>query len=110
VSGRDGTVTIERPRGDVRVDVLAAAVTLAIDTPVDATIFTTHDPIRLEMRAALPVTIDAATSDGGAIDARAFDLAAESRDGETRLRHSFGETARVSMRNRRGDIVIAQAK
>jgi hypothetical protein len=110
VSGRDGEVTIERPGGEVRVDLLAAIVSIVLTKPVDVTVLTTRDAVTLEMTGELPISIDAAALEGGSIDARTLGLTPETIEGGARLRHTFGNAARISIRNRRGAIVIAKTK
>jgi hypothetical protein len=109
VRGSAGTFSIDRPQADLRVDVRRASVEVTIDRAVPVTIFTTDRPITLRLDP-VAVEIDAMTTDGGRIDASAFGVTPDVATDETRLRHAFGDSARVALRNRRADIVIAPRK
>ena len=59
------------------------------------------------------IEVDASASEGGQVQASDFDLVAEKSDRTSRLAHVFGErkkSARIVLRNVRGDIVIGKRK
>jgi hypothetical protein len=109
VSSIGGETTIERPQHDVHLDGRRTKTTVLLDRAVPVTLFTTEATATLTLAGALPIALDVAAM-SGEIDAAAFELTSEELDGNARLVHAFGTTARVAIRNQRGKIVIAARK
>jgi len=77
----------------------------------DLTIITTDEPLRLTLGPDPSVTLDAVISGGGALRAGDFNLQPTKQDRESRLKATLGKgSARIVLRNARGDIVIGQRK
>jgi hypothetical protein len=112
ITGRDGKVTIDNPGGETRVEVRTADVQVTLRKPIVVTLLTADRPLRLFLDSAAAVAIDAVATDGGRITSEEFALAPIDGDHEQRLQHNFGAAAapRVTLRNLRGNIVIAKAK
>jgi hypothetical protein len=109
LTGTNGTFTVINPRGEVQIDARNAGVTVALDAPAPVTVTTTGAATRLILDGKVPIELDAATEQG-AIDATAIGLTPDVRDGDATLRHAFGDRARVTLRNTRGEIEIASRK
>jgi hypothetical protein len=127
ITARAGTVTVERaaaavrltgtmaqfdvtaPRGSVRIDARMARVNVTLDAAVPVTAVASDTTLHLNLADDVPIALDAAAM-RGTIDAREFALAADVTDGDARLRHDFGQAARVSLRTERGAIVITRRK
>lgn len=114
VSGTRGGVTIEHPQQSVKVDVLRAEVVVTTKAAVPMALITSQEALKLVLDGPPGVSIDAVTNSGGAIRADDFKLTADksSSSDEMHLAHAFGSGAapRISLRNSRGDIVIAASK
>jgi hypothetical protein len=109
IAGTAGQVVIDRPDAATDIDGRRLEVTIILARPAPVTAVTTERTLRLLFDGAPPVTIDA-RSEGGTIDARAFDLTPErTADGE-RLRHRFGDAAVLALRNAGGAIVVGRTK
>ena len=104
-----GDLTIEHPREAVHLDTRRTAVTLVLDRAVPITAISADGPVALRLIGNVPIALDAAAIEG-LISAEAFGLTPERTRDESRLQHQFGDTARVSIRNTRGPIVIASGK
>lgn len=108
-SGIGGEIVIERPRAAVDIDARRMHVGLTLDRAVPVTVFSTEVRIDLALDAGLPVTLDVVTEDG-TIDASAIGLAADARDGANHLLQTYGDDARVVIRDHRSGIVITSGK
>jgi hypothetical protein len=111
VGGNDGRIALVDPREIAKVDVRRAEVEVSLGRPVPLTLLTTDDTLRLILDGPPSITVDAVAS-LGRVRAEDFQLSAESGDQESRLTHTFGagNSARVSLRNLRGDIVIRNSR
>ncbi len=110
VSGTDGEITIARPRGPLEIDVRRTTVSLAIDEPVAGTVFTTERSVDVAVAPGVPFSVDARTVDGGAIRAQGLGASTEILPTGATLVHTIDDVPSIAIRNRRGDIVIAEAK
>jgi hypothetical protein len=112
VSGSSGRVTIDGPRAETRIDVRRTEVQVTLHAPAPITILTTDSPARLLLAGNVPIAIDAVTTGSGRITATEFGLSPETTNGEQRLTHTIGSasSARVTIRNQRGHIVIGRVK
>jgi hypothetical protein len=113
IGGTRGGVTIDHPKGTVKVDVLRAEVLVTTGVAAPMVLVTSQEALKLVLDGEPAVAIDAVTS-GGEIRAEDFGLIADkgaSAD-ERHLAHTFGSgaTPRISLRNAKGDIVIAKRK
>ena len=85
----------------------------ALSAITAVTALTTDEPLRITLEDGINIDIDASASAGGHVQASDFDLVAEKSDRISRLAHVFGEkkkSARIVLRNVRGDIVIGKRK
>jgi hypothetical protein len=112
VSGQGGEIIITDPGGEVRVDVRRTQIEVTLTRAVPMTIITSEEPLRLLLAGEPAVVVDAAIAGSGSIDADDFGLTATTSQDQTELTHAFGAgaTTRVSLRNRRDDIVIRKMK
>lgn len=110
IGGVNGQVTVDRPQGETRIDGRRTDVTVTLAAAVPITVVTTDRPLRLLLDGPPPVTIDATATEGAAIDASEFGLAADRSERDQRLTHAFGDGARVALRTQRGAIVIGRSK
>jgi hypothetical protein len=112
VSGQNGDIAIVDPGGEVRVDVRRAGVEVTLVRAVPMTIITSDEPLRLLLTGEPAIVVDAITTGGGSIDAEDVGLTATTVQDQTELTHAFGDPAgvRVSLRNRRDEIVIRKTK
>jgi hypothetical protein len=114
ISGNRGGVTIEHPRQSVKVDVLRAEVMVTAQAAVPMALITSQETLKLVLDGSPAVAIDAVATSGGAIHADDFGLTPDkgAASDEVHLAHAFGSGTlpRISLRNTRGDIVIAQRK
>jgi hypothetical protein len=98
----------------VKIDVLRAEVMVTAQAAVPMALITSQEALKLVLDGAPAVAIDAITTAGGAIHADDFGLTPEksASSDEVHLAHAFGSGAlpRISLRNTRGDIVIAARK
>jgi hypothetical protein len=111
VGGSGGRVELDGPTDDSRIDMRRAGIEVRLAAPVGLALLTTDEPIELTLDGPPPIVLDAiATS--ASIDADAFALTPNASGADARLSHVFapGATARVSLRNLRGDIVIEKVK
>ena len=111
IGGERGRVEIEAPASETRVDVRRAEVEVLLRAAVPLTLVTTDEELRLMLDGPPAILLDA-VAPNGEISTPGLDLKAETADREARLTHAFGEhaTARVSLRNLRGEIVIRMTK
>jgi len=113
ISGTGGSITVTDPRAETNVDVRRAEVEVTLLGAVPLTLVTTDESLRLLVGGSASGAIDAITTDRGEIQAKEFNLTAETSTDERRLAHTFGAGAHaplVVLRNQRGDIVIRKAK
>jgi hypothetical protein len=94
------------------VDVRRSEVQVTARDAVPMTLLTSDNPLRFLLAASPAIAIDAVTTEPGRITATDFGLTPVSADGEERLDHTFGSgaSARITIRNLRGHVVIAQVK
>ena len=111
VGGERGRVFVELPKSETRIDVRRAEVEVMLGAAVPMTLVTTDEELRLVIDGSPAVAVDAVAV-SGEISTPGLDLKPEASERESRLAHTFGEnaSARVSMRNLRGPIVIRMAK
>jgi hypothetical protein len=111
VGGERGRVLVESPTSETRVDVRRAEVEVLLGAAVPLTLVTTDEELRLVLDGPPAVVVDAAAV-SGEISTPGLDLKLEASERESRLAHTFREnaSARVSLRNLRGPIVIRMAK
>jgi hypothetical protein len=111
VGGERGRVVVESPAGETRIDVRRAEVEVLLGAAVPMTLVTTDEELRLVLDGPPAIAVDAAAV-SGEIATPGLDLKPEASERESRLTHTFREnaSARVSMRNLRGPIVIRMAK
>jgi hypothetical protein len=106
VRGADGSIRIDDPTREVKVDMRRADVEVATAGAAPITIITTDQTARLVVRPNASFALDALAIDS-AIQAADLGLTPESADGDAKLMHTFGAgKTRVTIRNTRGDIVI----
>ncbi len=112
VSGQNGAITIDSPRAETTLDLRHTAVTLTLAAPVPLTLVTTDEALRLTLVGPPLITLDAIGRAGSTMHLEGFDFEPERLDSETHLLHRFGDAhaPRVSVRNTRGEIVIARRK
>ncbi len=104
-----GGVRVENPKSDVRIDVRRTTVDVLLDAAVPVTVFTSQESIELQIDPSRAVTIDA-RADEGTIVAADLGLSPDTGDEAMTLRHRAGDAAQITLRNQRGEIVIAQRK
>jgi hypothetical protein len=113
VGGTGGEVIVEQPGDEVRVDTRRAEVELVLERAVPATVITTDEVLRLVLLEETAVAVEAIAARGD-VNAVEFGLTAAKSDDAATLKHAFGaagaKTARVLLRNERGDIVIRKRK
>ncbi len=111
IGGERGRIRIESPASETRVDVRRAEVEVVLRDAIPLTVVTTDEELRLQLEGTPAIRLDA-VAPSGEITTPEFDLKTETVDGEVRLTHAFGEnaSARVSLRNLRGEIVISKTK
>lgn len=106
VRGADGSIRIDDPTREVKVDMRRADVEVATAGAAPITIITTDQTARLVVRPNASFALDALAIDS-AIQAADLGLTPESTDGDAKLMHAFGAgKTRVTIRNTRGDIVL----
>lgn len=110
LTGTNGQAVVDRPMAETTIDGRRLDVAITLATAVPVTAMTAERPLQLLLDGAVAITIDAATSDGGAIDGTAFDLTPEKSERGERLLHRFGDAAPVALRNQRAAIVIGRSK
>jgi len=115
VSGESGSLRLVSPAKEFNVDVRRMLVEVTLAAAVAGTVITTDEPLRLTFGArpngAPNVSIDAAVTEKGSIQAGDFGLTAKEKDGESRLKAVIGEAGpHVVLRNLRADIVISLRK
>lgn len=110
VGGDGGQIRVERPVKETKIDIRRATVDVTLAAAIPLTILTSDETIRLVLDGAPPIELDAIASNGN-IDAADLGLTPEKSERATRLTHAFGgKTARVILRNSRGDIVLTKVK
>ena len=109
VGGVNGSVRVEHPEDEVRIDVRRTGVAVVLDRPVTVVAFSTERRVELTIGPRVPVTVDAVTIDGP-ITATDLGLLPETVERGARLRHRIGDDAMVALRNQRSEIVIARGK
>jgi hypothetical protein len=110
LTGTDSDVRLEQPRAPVRMEMRRSEIFAALDQPMPLTVYTTERPIRVEIRDALPISLNAMTTGDRRIDASALGLSPEFDARESRLIHRFGSDAEIVLRNQRDVIVITKRK
>lgn len=112
VSGSGGEVDVIDPLGELRIDVRRTEVTLTVSHAVPMTVITSDEPLRLFLDGPPSVVVDAVVAGSGDVVADEFGLTPTTAQDETSLTHAFGTepTIRISLRNRRDDIVIRKRK
>ncbi len=111
IGGERGRILVEAPGNETRVDVRRAEVEVLLRKAVPVTLVTTDEELRLLLEGPPAIKLDA-VAPNGQISTPELDVNVETSDREARLAHTFGDnaTARVSLRNLRGEIVIRMAK
>ncbi len=110
IGGEGGHLRLDRPRREVRIDIRRAPVDITLAAAAPVTVIGSDEPLRLTLDGPPPVALDAWASQRS-IEAVELGLDVERSERGARLTHRFGAaTARVVLRNARGDIVIARAK
>ena len=111
VTGSGGRIDLTHPTEESRIDMRRTEVTVTMVAAVPLMLSTTDEPLTLRLGEAAAINVDAIATEGK-IDATAFALTPVAGDREQRLAHPFAPaaTARVSIRNLRGDIVIGKTK
>jgi hypothetical protein len=110
LTGTNGQAIVDRPMAEITIDGRRLGVAITLATAVPVTAMTAERTLELRLDGAVAIAIDAATSEGGTIDATAFDLTPETVERGERLRHRFGDGAAVALRNQRAAIVIGRSK
>jgi hypothetical protein len=111
ITGSGGSLAIEDPREAVHVDTRRTSVDVMLARVVPLTILTTDEPLRLRLGENPSFQLDAIATDGGTISAESLGVVPERIDEETRVRHTVNSgSVPVALRNRRGTIVISEAK
>ena len=112
VTGTGGSVTIDNPRQETKVDMRQTEVEVTLRAAVPLTLLTTDETLRLLLDGPPAVAIDAVASEGGKITADDFSVTPKHDDQEQRLSQTFGAASapRVTLRTLRGDIVLGKVK
>jgi hypothetical protein len=111
VTGSGGSLAIEDPGDAVHVDTRRTAVDVTLTRAVPLTILTTDEPLRLLLRERPSFQLDAIATDGGTISAEPLGVPPDTINNERRVRHTVNSgSIPVALRNRRGPIVISEAK
>lgn len=107
VRGSDGRVVLDGPAAESKVDMRRAEVEVTMTRSVPVTIITTDQTARLIVKDTASFELDALTTDGK-IQATDVNLTAENVGNNMKLVHTFGtgRSARVTIRNTRGEIVV----
>lgn len=107
VRGTDGRVVLDGPTAESKVDMRRAEVEVTMAQGVPVTIITTDQTARVIVKDTASFELDALTTDGK-IQATDVNLTAENVGNNMKLVHTFGtaRTARVTIRNTRGEIVV----
>jgi hypothetical protein len=92
------------------IDIRRASVNVTLAAAASVVVITSESHLQLNLEGTPAILLDAAAW-GGKINAEDFSLEPETSERGARLKHEFGgKAARVTLRNSRGDIVIARAK
>jgi hypothetical protein len=113
VSASAGRIALRAPQKLIEIDGRRTRVDVTLAGPAPVTVITTEEPIHLSFASAIPaIVLDAASSDGGSIDAGDPRLETTTENRTTKLTHAFGPASapRVVLRNSRGPIVIIMTK
>ena len=111
VTGSGGSLEIESPGDAVHVDTRRTSVDVTLARAVPLTILTTDEPLRLLLRDTPSFQLDAIATEGGTISAEPLGVTTETTNEERRVRHTVNSgSIPVALRNRRGTIVISEAK
>jgi hypothetical protein len=111
VTGSGGSIVIEDPGDAVQVDTRRTSVDVMLARAVPLTILTTDEPLRVFLRERPSFQLDAIATEGGTISAEPLGVVSETINEERRLRHTVNSgSVAVALRNRRGPIVIGEAK
>lgn len=106
VRGADGSVRLEDPKREAKVDMRRADVEVATAGAAPITVITTDQTARLIVRPNASLVLDALAVDS-TIQATDVGLTPETTDGDAKLVHTFGGgKTRITIRNTRGEIVI----
>jgi hypothetical protein len=109
VGGVGGEITIERPRRAIDVDARRTRVTLLLDRPVPATVFSAEGSVTLTLEDVSHISLDV-IADAGKIDAQRVGLTPIDRDGRSHLVQAIDGAARVAVRGDASSIVIVPRK
>jgi hypothetical protein len=111
ITGSGGSLAIEDPRAAVHVDTRRTSVDVVLARAVPLTILTTDEPLRVLLRERPSFQLDAIATEGGTISAEPLGVVPETINEERRVRHTVNSgSVPVALRNRRGTIVIGEAK
>jgi hypothetical protein len=113
VTASGGHVSVARPEHAIDVEGRRTGLDVTLTVAVPMTLITSEEPLSLRFQTAPPpMTIDAATSDGGSIRADDPRLVITTDKRTKRLLYDFGgpSAPRAVLRNQRGEIVIGIAK
>jgi hypothetical protein len=107
VRGTDGRVVLDGPAAESKVDMRRAEVEVTMTNAVPVTVITTDQTARVIVKDTASFELDALTTDGK-IQATDVNLTPENVGSNMKLVHTFGagRTARVTIRNTRGEIVV----
>jgi hypothetical protein len=111
VTGSGGSLEIDDPRQQGYVDMRRTPVSVTLGHDAAWTILTTDSPLAVHLAGPRAIRLDAIATDGGTITAEGLGVSPHTIEQETRLTHAIGDgTIAVALRNRRGAIVIDEAK
>jgi hypothetical protein len=110
IDGETGQIRVDRPLQPAHIDIRRASVNVTLAAAASVVVITSESHLQLNLEGTPAILLDAAAW-GGKINAEDFSLEPETSERGARLKHEFGgKAARVTLRNSRGDIVIARAK
>jgi hypothetical protein len=107
--GIAGEITIDRPRASIDVDARRTHVSVTLDRPVPATIFSTEGRVTVSTHDITALSLDV-RSDAGEIEASAVALTTVDRDGRSVLTQTIDNAPRLAIRGERSRIVITSGK
>ncbi len=112
IGGSRGQIEIVEPQREVHIDVRRTEIEIVLADAVPMTIITADEPLRLLIDGQPPIILDALITGNGDLIAEDFGLAGTTAQDQTSLTHTFdaSASARVTLRNRRDDIVIRKRK
>jgi hypothetical protein len=100
-----GHVHVAGPRAEVRIDIRRSSLAVELTRAVPLRLSTTDGNIDLRLADGLAIDLDAAATDGE-IAAGDWQLQPTQSNHDTRLSHTWGKAALVTVRTSRGDITI----